>query len=85
MAPRWVAKMHARSHSIAELKIAIPAPSGPSRCDSGTRQSSNTTSPIGDVRRPIFSIGLLKDIPFVPRGTRNAVSAFGLPSCERSR
>ena len=36
MTPSALARMQERSQVIAELKIAIPAPSGPSRFAAGT-------------------------------------------------
>ena len=48
-------RMQPRSHSIEHSKTSTPRPSRPSRFSTGTRQSSKTTSAIGDVRRPIFS------------------------------
>ena len=55
-----------------ELKIAIPAPSGPSRLSAGTAQSCSAISPIGEVRKPIFSKLLLTVSPAVPASTRKA-------------
>ena len=55
MTPTALARMQLRSQVIEELKIAIPAPSRPSRFPAGTTQSSSTTSPIGEVRSPILS------------------------------
>jgi hypothetical protein len=55
MAPTALARMQLRSQVIEELKIAIPDPSDPTRLAAGTKQSSSTTSPIGEVRRPILS------------------------------
>ena len=72
IAPTTLAKMQLRSHSMDELKMAMPAPSGPSRLSTGTRQSSSAISPIGEVRRPIFSKPLLTISPGVALSTRNA-------------
>ena len=52
--PRQLARMQPRSHSIEHSKTSTPRPSRPSRCATGTRQSSKITSAIGDVRRPIL-------------------------------
>ena len=73
--------MQLRSQVIDELKMAIPAPSGPSRFSAGTRQSSSTTSPIGEVRRPIFSRPRVTVNPGVPFSTRKAEmpASLGLP------
>ena len=49
--------MQPRSHAIDELKTGMPVPGLPSRLSVGTSQSSKKSSPIGDVRRPIFESG----------------------------
>ncbi len=46
----------------------------PSTASAGTYRSSNTSSPIGEVRRPIFSNFVPAEKPGVPRSTRNAVT-----------
>jgi len=56
------------------LKILGPAPSSPNRLSNGTTQSSRMTSPIGDVRRPIFSMFRLTLKPGVPLSTKKAVT-----------
>ena len=72
IAPTVLAKRQLRSHSMDELKIDIPAPSGPSRLPAGTAQSCSVISPIGEVRRPIFSKLLLTVSPGVAASTRKA-------------
>src|ERR1700751_1451769 len=72
MAPRALAMMQLRSHAIDELKIAIPAPSGPRRFPAGTAQSASTISPIGEVRRPILSMLRVTLNPGVLLSTRKA-------------
>ena len=74
MAPRWEAKMQARSHSIAELKTLAPPPSGPSRFAAGTRHPLTATSPIGEVRSPILDTADPRVSPGVSRSTRKAVT-----------
>src|SRR3989304_1207438 len=74
IAPRWLARMPVRSHSIELLKILAPAPSGPRRLASGRKQSSRMTSAIGDVRKPSFSMSRLTRNPGGPRPTRNAAT-----------
>src|SRR5208283_2006866 len=64
--------MQLRSHSIDELKIAIPEPSFPNKFSAGTSQSVRTISPMGDVRKPILSRLRLTVKPGVPFATRNA-------------
>jgi len=83
MAPTALARMQLRSQVIAELKIAIPAPSAPRRLAAGTRQPSSTTSPIGEVRRPILSRPRLTVNPGVPFSTRKAEmpAILGRPGC----
>src|ERR1700683_5675484 len=72
MVPRALARIQLRSQDIDEVKMAIPAPSGPRRLSAGTAQSASTTSPIGAVRRPILSRLRLTVSPGVPLSTRNA-------------
>jgi hypothetical protein len=67
--------MQLRSHSIEELKMAMPAPSGPRTFSMGTWQSSRYTSLMGEVRSPIFWMGGPVDRPGVVRSTRNAEMA----------
>ena len=58
IAPTALARMQLRSHSIDELKMAMPAARLPEQLRPRDRRSpSRTTSLIGDVRRPIFSSG----------------------------
>ena len=72
IAPTTLANRQLRSQSMDELKIAIPAPSGPSRLPAGTTQSCSVISPIGEVRRPIFSKLPLTASPGVAASTRKA-------------
>jgi len=72
IAPTVLAKRQLRSHSMDELKIAMPAPSGPSRRSAGTTQPCRVISPIGDVRKPIFSKLPLTESPGVAASTRKA-------------
>ena len=73
--------MQLRSHSMLELKTAIPAPRLPSSAVAGTSQSSSTTSLIGEVVSPILWNGGPTVSPGESRSTRNADSpakpAFG--------
>ena len=77
MTPRKLPRMHPRSHSIEHSKISTPRPSRPRRFAAGIRQSSNTSSAIGDVRRPIFSRCFPMLRPGVSRSTMNAVTPSG--------
>src|SRR5262249_34690489 len=55
MVPTWLANRQILSQSIVEVKKLEPAPIPPSTADIGAKTSSNTSSPIGEVRNPIFS------------------------------
>src|SRR5208282_2370218 len=72
IAPTALARIQLRSHSIDELKIAIPAPSFPNKFSAGTSQSVRIISPMGEVRKPILSRLLLTVKPDVPFVTRKA-------------
>ncbi len=55
----------------------IPAPGPPSSDDSCTRQSRNTTSAMGDDRRPSFATAAPTSTPGVSRSTTNAATPLG--------
>jgi hypothetical protein len=54
--PTLNAKRQVRSQSIEWAKSGKPPPTPPRTALSGTRTSSRTTSPSGEVRSPSFSI-----------------------------
>src|SRR5258706_2696429 len=76
MAPRWLARMQIRSHSIEEVKTACPPNSLPSRFETGISQSCSEISAMGDVRNPILCSLRPTVRPGVPLSTRNAVTPF---------
>ena len=73
--PTWLAMMQARSQRMDVRKISA-AVAGPAehRDSEGTKQSSRTTSAIGEVRRPIFSRGLRPREPLACRPRRGRPS-----------
>ena len=71
--PTIPARIAPRSHSRAALKIVEPRPSRPRMLSAGSTQFSKTSSPIGAVRNPRFSIVPATLKSGVSRSTRNAV------------
>ena len=61
--PTACAPMVGRLRSSVCMAMVKPWPSGPMRCEAGTRTSSSTTSPVGLPRRPILSSCLAMRIP----------------------
>ena len=51
IAPRWLARMQIRSHSIDEVNTACPPNSLPSKFYTGISQSCSESSAIGEVRK----------------------------------
>ena len=74
ISPTALARMKPRSHSMAWVKMAIPAPSRPSRLATGTGQSSMKSWPMGDVRTPIFCTAGLMVRPGMSFSTRKALT-----------
>src|SRR5580693_5658665 len=77
IAPRWLARMQIRSHSIDDVKTACPPNSLPSKFSTRISQSCSESSATGDVRNPILCSFLPTANPGVPLSTRNAVTPFG--------
>src|SRR5579872_4329342 len=77
IAPRWLARIQMRSHSIDDVKTACPPNSLPSKFETGISQSCSDNSAIGEVRSPILCNFLPTVKPGVPLSTRNAVTPFG--------
>ena len=77
--PRQTVAIPILPYSSVCIAWMKPAPTVPRTALSGTSQSSNISSAVGEPRKPILSKGLLTEKPFVPLSTRTAGDAGAGP------
>jgi hypothetical protein len=80
ISPTIMMKMQRISQFMTCSRMKKPCPTFPITLPAGTRQSLNSSSPIGDVPRPIFGIGSPTLMPGLSVSTRKAVMPVAPPS-----